>query len=76
MTVWVMGFVKFRAFSFAGLAAFAELCLNRKPSFPVSKMWRRVSETVEQRGRHLGVAEHGGHSPKLRFIVMMTLARS
>ena len=35
-----------------------------------------VGETVEQRGRHLWVAEHGGHSPKRRLVVTMTLGRS
>jgi hypothetical protein len=34
-----------------------------------------VGETVEQRRRHLRVAEHGGPL-KLRFVVMMTLVRS
>jgi hypothetical protein len=28
-------------FSFAGLSAFAELSLNRKLSFPVSRIWQR-----------------------------------
>jgi hypothetical protein len=31
--------------------------------------------SVEQRGGHLGVAEHYSHSPKLRLVVMMTLVR-
>jgi hypothetical protein len=41
MMVLGQGFVKFRGFSFASLAAFAELFLNRKLSFPVSRMWQR-----------------------------------
>ena len=36
----VQGFVKLRGFSFAGLAAFAELFLYKKQSFPVSRMWQ------------------------------------
>jgi hypothetical protein len=40
MVSW-SGVVKFRGFSFAGLAAFAELFLKRKLSFPVSRMWQR-----------------------------------
>jgi hypothetical protein len=35
-----------------------------------------VGDMVEQRGRHLCVAEHGSPSPKLRLVVMMTLAHS
>src|SRR3984957_14845329 len=41
MMVLGQAFVKCRGFSFAGLAAFAELFLKRKLSFPVSRMWQR-----------------------------------
>lgn len=35
-----------------------------------------LSDPVEQRGRHLGVAEHVAYSLKLKFVVITTLARS
>jgi len=35
-----------------------------------------MGEAVEKRCGHPGVAEDGGHSLKLRFVVMMTLVRS
>ena len=39
----------------------AELALNRKLSFPVSRMWQRwVGEPIEQRGGHFGIAEYLG----------------
>jgi len=41
MMVCGQALVKFRAFSFADLAAFTELFLKRKLSFPVSRMWQR-----------------------------------
>jgi hypothetical protein len=35
-----------------------------------------VREPVEQRGGHLGVAEHAAHSPKVRLVVIITLVCS
>jgi hypothetical protein len=41
MMVFGSGVRQVSSFSFAGLAAFAELFLKRKLSFPVSRMWQR-----------------------------------
>ncbi len=35
-----------------------------------------MNETVERRGGHMGIAENIRPWPKLRFVAMMTLARS
>ncbi|QXX74328.1 hypothetical protein MHY1_01139 [Methylovirgula sp. HY1] len=68
--------VKFLFFSFFALAACAELFLNRKLSFPVSRMWqwwvRRSSNAVVI----LGSPKTLAHSLKLRLVVMITLVRS
>ncbi len=70
--LWSMGL----AFSPLFCAAAAELALKRKLSFPVSRMWQRVCQPIEQSGRHLGVAKDEAHSLKLRLVVMMKLVRS
>jgi hypothetical protein len=31
-----------------------------------------MGQTIEQRGRHLGVAKNARHSPKARFVVTIT----
>ena len=48
-----------RDFSFAGLAAFAELFLKRKLSFPVSRMWQRWVRRSSRAVVIFKVAEHG-----------------
>ena len=35
-----------------------------------------VGEPIEERRRHLRIADTVAHSPKLRLVVMMTLVRS
>jgi hypothetical protein len=63
-------------FSFAGLSPFAELSLNRKLSFPVSRMWRRWVRRSSNAVVIFASPKTAAHSPKLRFVVMMTLVRS
>ena len=76
MMVLGQAFVKFRDFSFAGLAAFAELLLKRKLSFPVSRMWQRWVRRSSRAVVIFGSPNTVAHSPKLRLVVMMMLARS
>jgi hypothetical protein len=76
MMVWGQGVVKFRDFSFAGLAVFAELFLKRKLSFPVSRMWQRWVRRSSSAVVIFGSPNTVAHSPKLKLVVMMTLARS
>ncbi len=63
-------------FSFLVLASCAELFLNRKLSFPVSRMWqwwvRRSSNAVVI----LASPKTLAHSLKLKLVVMMTLVRN
>jgi len=47
-------------FSSLFCAATAELALKRKLSFPVSRIWQRLDQALEQNGHHLGVAEDRG----------------
>jgi hypothetical protein len=35
-----------------------------------------VRESIKQRGGHLGIAEHGLHSPKDKLVVTISEARS
>jgi hypothetical protein len=35
-----------------------------------------MGDAIEQRGRHLGIAEHGRPFPNARFVVMITEVRS
>ena len=76
MMVWGQGVVKFRDFSLAGLAVFAELFLKRKLSFPVSRMWQRWVRRSSSAVVIFGSPNTVFHSPKLKLVVMMTLARS
>lgn len=61
--------VKFRAFSFVGLACFAELFLNRKLSFPVSRMWQRWVRQSSRAVVILASPKTVAHSLKLRLVV-------
>lgn len=67
--------VKASAFPFRAFVV-AVLALNRKLSFPVSRMWqwwvRRSSSAVVI----LASPNTPAHSLKLRFVVMTTLVRS
>ena len=76
MMVWGQALVKFRAFSFAGLAAFTELFLKRKLSFPVSRMWQRWVRRSSSAVVILASPNTAAHSPKLRLVVVMTLVLS
>jgi hypothetical protein len=58
------------------LATFAELFLKRKLSFPVSRMWQRWVRRSSSAVVILASPNTVAHSPKLRFVVMMTLVRS
>jgi hypothetical protein len=51
--------VKFRDFSFVGLAGFRRAVLETEAVVSVFENVAAVGETIEQRGRHLGVPEHG-----------------
>ena len=72
----VSQFPRHYRFLLVGLAAFAELFLKRKLSFPVSRMWRRRVRWSSSAVVVLGSPNTVAHSPKLRLVVTMTLARS
>jgi len=57
-------------------AAFAELFLKRKLSFPVSRMWQRWVSRSSSAVVIFASPKTPAHSPKLRLVVMMTLVRS
>ena len=61
--------------SFFFLAA-AELALNLKLSFPVSRMWQRWVRRSSNAVVILASLNTAAHSLKLRFVVMTTLVRS
>ena len=61
--------------SFFFLAA-AELALNLKLSFPVSKMWQRWVRRSSKAVVILASRKTLDHSLKLRLVVMTTLVRS
>ena len=50
--------------------------LNRKLSFPVSRMWQRWARRSSSAVVILASPNTVAHSPKLRLVVMMTLVRS
>ena len=76
MMVFGQGFVKLAAFYVVILVGFAELFLKRKLSFPVSRMWQRWVRRSSRAVVIFGSPNTAAHSPKLRFVVMMTLVRS
>jgi hypothetical protein len=62
-------------FSFLDLGA-AELALNRKLSFPVSRMWQWWVSRSSRAVVILASPNTSAHSLKLRLVVMTTLVRS